>query len=94
MQIALLPNLPSEEADEISCHSAVVSTEAVVPLDRFSSSMRFKRVMSWMMRFLHNCRAQVRIEMLNKHALEFLNKHALECKTNALDFSMFYTLKQ
>ena len=32
--------------------------------------------------------------MLNKHALEFLNKHALECKTNALDFSMFYTLKQ
>ena len=60
MQIALLPNLPSEEADEISCHSAVVSTEAVVPLDRFSSSMRFKRVMSWMMRFLHNCRARRR----------------------------------
>ena len=54
---SLPPNSPSEEADEICSHVAVVSEcSLIIPLDRFSSFSRLVRVTAWMLRFVRNCR--------------------------------------
>ena len=56
-KLSSLPPNPSSEADEICSHAAVVSTSSLIPLGRYSSYSRLVRVTSWVLRFVHNCRA-------------------------------------
>ena len=49
------PNNPSEEADEICSHAAIVAASSVIPLDQHSSFSHLIRVTAWMLRFIHNC---------------------------------------
>ena len=53
---SLPPNSPSEEADEICSHTAVVSAQSLIPLDQFSSFTHLVRVTAWMFRFVCNSR--------------------------------------
>ena len=56
-KLSSLPPNPSSEADEICSHAAVVSTSSLIPLGRYSSYSRLVRVTSWILGFVHNCRA-------------------------------------
>lgn len=60
-QPELTPNNPSEEGDEVCLHATVSETSPVIPIDRFSSFTRLKRVTAWVLRFVHNCQAHKRI---------------------------------
>ena len=57
LKLSSLPPNPSSEADKICSHAAVVSTDSLFPLGRYSSYSRLVRVTSWILRFVHNCRA-------------------------------------
>ena len=56
-KLSSLPPNPLSEADEICSHAAVVSASSLFPLGRYSSYSRLVRVTSWILRFVHNCRA-------------------------------------
>ena len=57
-QPQLSPNTPSEEGDEI-CHHVVLSVaDPIIPVDRYSSFARLKRITAWVFRFVNNCKAR------------------------------------
>ena len=72
----LMPNDPSDEVNEICSHAAVVRTEPVFPLDRFSNFTRLKRVTAWMLRFVSNCQARQKklVRMSGPLTVRELNK--------------------
>ena len=50
------PELPSGEERDICLHITMDTTNPVVPIERFSSFTRLKRVTAWINRFINNCR--------------------------------------
>ena len=55
-QTTLLPNDLPEEEREISLLTTVADESPIIPLDRYSSFSRLKRVTAWVLRFINNCR--------------------------------------
>ena len=72
----LMSNDPSDEVNEICSRAAVVRTEPVFPLDRFSNFTRLKRVTAWMLRFVSNCQARQKklVRMSGPLTVRELNK--------------------
>ena len=54
----LPPNDPSDEVAEIGCHSTMMTSQLLFPLDRYSSFTRITRITAWIQRFVANCRAR------------------------------------
>ena len=54
----LPPNDPSDEVAEIGCHSTVMTSQLLFPLDRYSNFTRITRITAWIQRFVANCRAR------------------------------------
>ncbi len=54
----LTPNTLAEEGDEVCNHVVVSPTDPILPIDRFSSLVRLKRVTAWVIRFTQNCRTR------------------------------------
>ena len=57
-------NVTNEEAEELNtttynCNLAVIK-DPLIPLDKFSSFNTYKRVIAWMIRFIHNCESRVK----------------------------------
>ena len=38
--------------------NVAITEETLIPTDKFTSSRLYKRVMAWIIRFLHNCKAK------------------------------------
>ena len=55
-QMSLPPNETLEEEREITLHAVSQNSISAVPVDRYSSFTRLKRVTAWMTRFIKNCR--------------------------------------
>jgi len=59
-QTSLPPNSLEDEGNEICLHVVSSAMNPVVPLNKFSSFTRLKRVVAWVMRFIHNCQSKKR----------------------------------
>ena len=57
-QSPLPPNVASEEEGELCLHSVVSQLNLLVPMARYSTFSRLKRVTAWIIRFVNNCRAR------------------------------------
>ena len=57
-QPQLVSNTLTEEGEEISHHVVVSTTAPILPVERFSSLLRLKRVTAWAIRFARNCQAR------------------------------------
>ena len=57
-QSPLPPNVASEEEGELCLHSVVSQLNPLVPMARYSTFSRLKRVTVWIIRFVDNCRAR------------------------------------
>jgi len=57
---SLPPNEPFEEADEICSHVTVTTSCSMILIDHFSSFTRLRRITTWVMHCVNNCRAQQR----------------------------------
>ena len=58
-----------EEEREISLHILVHNRMPIIPVDRFSSYYRLKRVTAWVQRFVSNCRAKVNKQQIDSSLL-------------------------
>ena len=54
-QSPLPPSDLPEEEREVALHTTVADHSPVIPVDRYSSFDRLKRVTAWILRFVHNC---------------------------------------
>ena len=56
-QFVAPPDPISEEMCTVSCNT-VVTTDPLIPFDRFERLHQYKRVIAWVIRFIDNCRAR------------------------------------
>ena len=54
--------MTKEEGEELSTTTCALAVfeDPLIPLDKLSSFSLYKRVIAWVVRFIHNCRARVR----------------------------------
>ena len=86
------PNSLEEEGSEICHHTTVVIRQPIVPLDRYSSFTRLKRVTAWVLRFIHNCRsseksinASLTVKELSEAETYWLSVAQESCFTGDID---------
>ncbi len=56
LQGNLPPNDPSDEERELCLVSSSNQVEPVIPVNRYSTFTKLKRIAAWIFRFIHNCR--------------------------------------
>ena len=80
-------SVPDEER-ELCLHTVVTAKEPLIPIDRYSSFTRLKRITAWVLRFIHNCgslklgqaRSGGRLTVLEIDAAEkYWVSHSQEC---------------
>ena len=58
-KLSTIPDVgPSDKEREVSIHSKLHQKPPFIPLDRFSSFIRFRYVTAWILRFVNNCRSR------------------------------------
>ena len=72
IQALLPPNNSLEEVRDITLHSMSQSDSPVIPLDRYSSFNRLKRITAWILRFFGNLRSKS-----NRHLTSSLSTEEL-----------------
>ena len=63
-----------KELNNITCTVTVIE-DSVIPVDKLPSFNQYKRVTAWIIRFLHNCKARIRVTQ-PKSGTEELNRAA------------------